>query len=160
MLLKYIVQAVAHEVNIVPGLHTTLISVPKFANADYITVFDKNRATIYDPTTTNVQTTEPPVLTAPWCNTMGLWKLPLEPQQITDTLNATFDLPSTRQTLAWYHAAAGFPTKETFIDAVRAGNYSTWPGLTIRMITRHFPDSVETAKGHLKGQRQGIRSTK
>ena len=64
MLLKYEIRAGAREVNIVPGLHTTLISVPKFADADYITVFDKNKATIYDATTTNVRTTEPPVLTA------------------------------------------------------------------------------------------------
>jgi hypothetical protein len=28
------------------------------------------------------------------------------------------------------------------------------------MINRHFPDSTETAKGHLKGQRQGKQSTK
>jgi hypothetical protein len=28
------------------------------------------------------------------------------------------------------------------------------------MIHRHFPDSDETVRGHLKGQRQGIRSTK
>ena len=39
-------------------------------------------------------------------------------------------------------------------------NYSTWPGLTIGMINFHFPDSVGMAKGHLKSQRQGIRSTK
>jgi hypothetical protein len=160
ILLKYDIRAGAREVNIVPGLHSTLISVPKLADADYITVFDKNKATIYDATTTQVKTTGPPLLTAPRCNDTGLWKLPLDPQHQTENLSALFDLPSTRQTMAWYHAAAGFPTKETFIDAVRASNYSTWPGLTIGMINRHFLDSIETAKGHLKGQRQGIRSTK
>ena len=110
--------------------------------------------------TTDISTTEPPVLTAPRCDGTGLWKLALEPNQPTDNLNAIFDLPSTRQTMLWYHSAVGFPTKETFLDAVRAGNYSTWPGLTVSMIHHHFPDSVKTAKGHLKGQRQGIRSTK
>ena len=161
MLLKHNIRDAAREINIVPGLHTTLISVPKLADANYITVFDKTTATIYDATTTKVRATEPPVLTAPRCHDTGLWKLPLDPAtQQTENLHALFDLPSTRQTLLWYHAAAGFPTKETFIDAVRAGNYSTWPGLTVGMINRHFPDSVETAKGHLKGQRQGIRSTK
>jgi hypothetical protein len=53
-------------------------------------------------------------------------------------------------------AAAGFPTKETITDAVCAGNYATWPGLTMQMINCHFPDSTETAKGHLKG----VQSTK
>jgi hypothetical protein len=101
----------------------------------------------------------------------GLWELPLKPLQTTssntrsaatqlETINVIFDLPSARQTLLWYHAAAGFPTKETFSNAVRAGNYSTWPGLTAKMIHCHFPDSNKTIRGPLKGQQQGICSTK
>ncbi len=53
-----------------------------------------------------------------------------------------------------------FPTKATFIDAVRNGNYSTWPKLMLTLINHYFPDSDKTIKGHLKGQRQGIGSTK
>jgi len=60
----------------------------------------------------------------------------------------------------YFHAAAGFPTKESFVDAVRAGNYATWPGLTTTLIAKHFPDSDKTQKGHMKGQRKGVRSTK
>jgi len=160
MLLRQPLREGAREVNIVPGLHSTLISVPKLADSDYITVFDKSQATIYDATTTAITATNPSILNAPRCTATGLWKLPLETSHPTETLSAIFDLPSARQTLLWYHAAAGFPAKETFIHAVRAGHYSTWPGLTANMIARHFPDSIETAKGHLKGQRQGIRSTK
>jgi hypothetical protein len=60
----------------------------------------------------------------------------------------------------YLHAAAGFPVKETFLDAVRAGNYATWPGLMTTLIAKHFPDSDETQKGHMKGQRKGVRSTR
>jgi hypothetical protein len=60
----------------------------------------------------------------------------------------------------YFHAVAGFPTKETFTDAVRAGNYTTWPGLTTTLISKHFPDSNETQKGHMKRQRKGVRLTK
>jgi hypothetical protein len=77
-----------------------------------------------------------------------------------DVANAIFDLPNSRQSLMYFHAAAGFPTKESFTDAVRAGNYATWPGLTTTLISKHFPDSDETQKGHMKGQRKGVRSTK
>jgi hypothetical protein len=76
------------------------------------------------------------------------------------TINVIFDLPSTRETFLWYHASAGFPPKENFIDAVRNGNYSTWPKLTVTLINHYYPDLDETIKGHLKGQRQGIRLTK
>ncbi len=34
------------------------------------------------------------------------------------------------------------------------------PGLTIAAHHKYFPDSDEMQKGHLKGQQQGIHSTK
>jgi hypothetical protein len=60
----------------------------------------------------------------------------------------------------YFYAAAGFPVKETFLDAVRAGNYARWPGLTTTLIAKHFLDLDETQKGHMKGQRKGVRSTR
>jgi hypothetical protein len=60
----------------------------------------------------------------------------------------------------YLHAAAGFPTKDTWIAVVKAGNFATWPGLTEQSIKRHFPESNETQCGHLKKQRQHVRSTK
>jgi len=104
---------------------------------------------------------------------MGLWKMNLDldykilgqmssDQFIAgvDEANAIFNLPNSRQPLMYFHAAAGFPTKESFMDAVQAGNYTTWPGLTTTLISKHVPDSDETQKGHMKGQRKGVRSTK
>ncbi len=77
-----------------------------------------------------------------------------------ESINALFNLPSTNQTALRYHAAAGWPEKETFLDAICKGNYATWPGLAVKMMSRHYPESVETEKVHMKGARQGIRSTK
>ncbi len=37
-----------------------------------------------------------------------------------------------------------FPTKETFLSAVRAGNYLTWPGLTTAPITKYLPNLDKT----------------
>ncbi len=78
----------------------------------------------------------------------------------TEQGNVIFDLPSSCQSFLWYHALAGWPPKETFLLAVRHGNYTLWPKLTTTMIHRYMPDSNETIKGHIKGQRQGIRSTR
>ncbi len=74
--------------------------------------------------------------------------------------NAIFDLPNSHQTLQYFHVVAGFPVKETFLAAVWTGNYSTWPGLTTTLISKHFPDLEETQKRHMKGQRKGVRLTK
>ena len=58
-------------------------------------------------------------------------------------------------------AAAGFPVKETWIRAVRAGNYTTRPGLSVKSIQKYCPDDAEeTLKGHMRGQRQRFHSKK
>ena len=43
MLLKHKIREGAREMNIVPGLHSTLVSVPKMVDEDYIVVFDKSQ---------------------------------------------------------------------------------------------------------------------
>ncbi len=170
MLLKHNLRLAAREMNIVPGLHLALVSIPKLADAGYTTIFNKDGATIYNDETTLITATSPPVLESERCEHTGMWKLDLNPTTSlstpegqaapNETLNVIFDLPSARETFLWYHASAEFPTKATFIDAVRNSNYSTWPKLTVTLINCYFPDSNETIKGHLKGQYQGIRSTK
>ena len=165
---KHNLRPAACEMNIVPGLLSTQISVPKLADAGYTTVYSKAGAVIYDDYTTTILASNPPVLDADRCDRTGLWKLPLDNKiKVTnmnsptnEAINAIFDLPSARQTFLWYHASAGFPVKESFIKAVRNGNYATWPKLTVTLIHRYMPDSAQMAKGHLKGQCQGICSTK
>jgi len=44
--------------------------------------------------------------------------------------------------------------------AIRAGNFATWSRLIIKSVNKHFPESEEIQKGHMKGQRQGVKSTK
>ncbi len=44
MLLKHNLRLAAWEMNIVPGLHSALVSIPKLADAGYITVFKKWRS--------------------------------------------------------------------------------------------------------------------
>jgi hypothetical protein len=78
MHLKNNLRPKASKMNIVPNLHSTLISVPKMADAGYIVVFDKKEARIYDATITIVLATKDPILVAPRCQDTGLWKLDLD----------------------------------------------------------------------------------
>jgi hypothetical protein len=173
MQLKHNIRARAGKMNIVPNLHWTLISVPKMADHGYIAVFDKTQARIYDGTTTTITTLREPLIIAPRCNITGRWKMELDldyeilGQEHSNhfiaginAANAIFNLPNTRQSLMYYHASASFPVKETFMDAVRSGNYATWPCLMTTLISMHFPDSKEMQKGHMKGQRKGVWSTR
>jgi hypothetical protein len=71
-----------------------------------------------------------------------------------------YSLPSTSQTIKYLHAAAGYPVEDTWIKAIKSGNYTTWPGLSATAARKHFPKSDKTQKGHMKRQRQGVRSTR
>ena len=62
--------------------------------------------------------------------------------------------------MRYLHVCAGFPTKATWVKAIQNGNYATWPGLTIKAVNKHFPESDETQQGHMRSIKQGVRSTK
>ncbi len=48
--------------NIMPNLQSTLIRIPKMADVDYIAVFDKKEARIYNAKVTIVSATKDPIL--------------------------------------------------------------------------------------------------
>ena len=109
-----------------------------------------------------------------------IWRIPLKPnwnnlntetallsQETSKILTSkaefihnVYELPNTEQVIAWYHAAAGYPTKATWIKAIEAGNYATWPLLTTKAVKKYFPEADETSKGHMRRVKSGVRSTK
>ena len=60
----------------------------------------------------------------------------------------------------YFHAAAGYPVYSTWLAAIKAGNYSSWPGITYSNARRYCPSADETIKGHQVQTRQNLRSTK
>ena len=79
-------------------------------------------------------------------------KTPFDPRSI--------DLPSVGALVGFYHACLGFPVKQTWLDAAKAGNFDSFDGLTYSNIARYCPDADETILGHLAQQRQNVRSTR
>jgi hypothetical protein len=196
----------ARTIDMVPAIkHNSLLSTSKFAEADYITVYDKDEVNIYDATTTKIVISEEAVLKGWRDPTDGLWRIPLVTNLEnlnTDTLlfdgpgghtpvdakydvastdttkeriaeltgkhrphhseavNNVYELPSIEQSIRYLHAAAGFPTKETWLAGIRKGNYSSWPMVNTRTVGKYFPESDETQEGHMRQRREGVRSTK
>ena len=128
----------ATEMHLVKDLHTSLVSVPKLADADYITVLDKKGAKIYDGYTTTIKVSEKAVLEGYRCKRTGLWRIPLKARVTNENIDTllidrpnpehaighVFKLPSTEKTVLCFHVAAGFPVKETWLKPIRAGNYA------------------------------------
>jgi hypothetical protein len=72
----------------------------------------------------------------------------------------SLDLPSIGALVGFYHACLGFPVKQTWLDAAKAGNCDSFDGLTYSNIARYCPDSDEIILGHLAQQHQNVRSTR
>jgi hypothetical protein len=72
----------------------------------------------------------------------------------------TLDLPSIGALVIFYHACLGFPVKQTWLDAIEAGNCDTFDGLIYSNVARYCPKASKTILGNLAQQRQNVRSTK
>ena len=141
----------------------------------YVTVFDENECNIYNEKKVKIDISKKAVLKGYWCKNSVLWRIPQKDTILNENIDTIildrpnpgeailhiFELPSTENTIKYMHAAAGFPVRETWIRAVRAGNYETWPGLSVKSIRKYYPhDAEDTLKGRMRGQRQGFRSTR
>ena len=144
-----------------------MVSVGKLGDAKYTTIFHPQGigVTIHDDMV-RMKLLSKPVLQG-WRDANGLWRLsnneknaPHTKQSKMEVSANVYTLPSIKQAIRYLHAAVGFPTKDLRIKAIKNGNFVTRPGLTVKTVNRHFPESVETQKGHMKKQRQNVRSTK
>ena len=161
----------AVDADMVPDLaKNSLLSTGKLADADYATVFTRDEVRVFDTEAAKLQVEGKVVMRGWRCKETGLWRIPLKPnwtnlntetallsQETSKILTSkaefiqnVYELPNTEQVIAWYHAAAGYPTKATWIKAIEAGNYATWPLLTTKAVKKYFPEADETSKGHMR----------
>ncbi len=68
----------AKDVRIMPGLERdSLLSIPKFADANYIAIFDKDEVNIYDTNKTTIIVSRGAILQGWGCMKTNLWQAPL-----------------------------------------------------------------------------------
>ncbi|KAL7503578.1 hypothetical protein ACHAXN_001353, partial [Cyclotella atomus] len=175
--LKRNFRGVAATADKVPELqNNSLVATSKLADENYHTVFTPTAVMVYDGE--NDPSYQVPIWKGWRCRETGLWRVPLvetvnnvntdtrllQPEEMLQAFNqqtlSVYNLQSKSEVVKYLHAALGFPTKETLLAATRAGFLTSWPGLNVSAINKYFPESVETQKGHMKHQRQGVRSTK
>jgi hypothetical protein len=171
-------------VHIVPGIERdSLLSIPKFADANYVAIFNKDKVNIYDAKKTTIIVSSGTILQGWQCKQTNLWQGPLiknVQNNNTDTvlcdrfpteflpdrplpskaIHNVYELKTQPELVGYYHAAAGFPTKPSWLKAIKNKQYASWPGLTWEAVNKHFPESKETLKGHGRKARSGLQSTK
>ncbi len=170
--LPYDVRAPAKDIHITPGIsENSLISTSKMADAGYITVFDQDHVKIYDANNTQIIATRSAVING-WRDTStGMWRVALLPTVSnvntdtallnrppteflpnrplpTEAIHNVYELKTQPELVRYLHAAAGYPTKSTWVKAIKNNQYASWPGLMTDAVRKYFPESEETHKGH------------
>jgi len=74
--------------------------------------------------------------------------------------NNAYTQKTLRDLVVYLHQAAFSPVPSTWIVAIDAGFFTTWPGLTSDLVRKHLAKSIATAKGHMRKKKMNIRSTK
>ena len=77
------------------------------------------------------------------------------------SLNIILRVDKKASDLASYlHAACFSPTKSIFLKVIQHNFLMSWPEVTTTLIKIHLHSNVHADLGHIKGERQRLRSTK
>jgi hypothetical protein len=63
--------------------------------------------------------------------------------------NNVYELTKIYDATQYLHAAAFSPVKSSFIKAIQAGKFATWPNLTAQHVKQYLEKSESTIKGHM-----------
>ena len=147
-----------------------LISVPQLCDSNMTVHFTKSKVTVVNDTgKTVLEGNRDPV--------QNLYMVPISdtvPIKVRQSENSNQPVTSpTAQTaagayeirampalIAYLHAASGYPPKETWLRAIEANYYTSFPVLTVKRVRKYLIEPEVTTLGHLKMIRKNVRSTK
>ena len=81
------------------------------------------------------------------------------PIQVFFFSNSSYHMKTLPDLVHPLHRACFSPVVDTWWKTIDAGYFTTWPGLTSRLVRKHLPNYTDTANGHLRLSRQHVRST-
>jgi hypothetical protein len=135
------------DMHIIPGIkHDSLLSIPKFVDTNYIAIFDKDKVNIYDANKTSIVVSHGAILQGWRCKQTNLWRVPLikdiknnntdtvlcdrcpteflpDRPPPSDAIHNMYKLKTQPEHVRYYHAAAGFPTKPSWLKAIKNKQY-------------------------------------
>ena len=150
--------------HIMPGFEQTLIGVGPICDAGFTVTFSSDAVVVKDYNERQIL--------GGWrehdCARLSRFSLLPDSEDVAATTSpaqtttqaalSAYDLPSVKALVRYFHAAAGYPVKDMWLKAVKAGNYVSWPGLTLANAANYCPSSDATVKGHMVQTRHNMRS--
>ena len=158
--------------HIFSGFTYNIFGIGNICDKYYKEIFTKNSVSIYD-------SNDQPFLKG-WRETSKakLWRILLRPdlrpdlakcppsnedtkayseeKQATLETFSAYGFPYVEALFIYFHAATGYPVRDTCLKAIKAGNYDSWPGLTYISATKYCPSADKTIKGHIVQTLQGV----
>jgi hypothetical protein len=146
----------------IQATHTALLPLPQLPLAAHVTLrrngIDKLRGDRdHINGLWNIRLSEPP-LSTPLSSAFPA-TAPTHNMRVCEHANNVYEMRNQSDLVAYLHRACFSPTKSTWLKAINAGYFATWLGLTVELVNKHLPKSIAKAKGHLRQERQNLRST-
>jgi hypothetical protein len=65
---------------------------------------------------------------------------------VIEAIHNVYELKTQPELAQYLHACVGFPTKLSWIKAIKNRQYASWPGLIVKAVAKYFPESKESMK--------------
>ena len=145
-----------------PHIQKSLLSLSAICNEGGVAIFSKHNMHIIKNGKIILKGTRD-TTTGLWLVPLSHCKLPPQAPMCKPSSNysaAVIETTKTKRELVRFlHASCFFPVKSTWIKAIRNGNFATFPGLTVDLVSKYLPVEIPTILGHQHRHKQGIRST-
>ena len=92
------------------------------------------------------------VMTVPFDRRTLIWKPDADGQAkpLFNIANNVHQIRSKEVSYDYLHRTVGYPVKKTLLQAIKEGFFTTWQGLTYKLVLKFLPaDKEEIAAGHL-----------
>jgi hypothetical protein len=78
----------------------------------------------------------------------GSWTVPLDEKTTknNESINSIYEISKVYDATQYLHSAAGSPVPSMFINAIRAGSFTTWPTLIAEHVTKYLENPRQLSK--------------
>ena len=138
----------------------------QFCDAGFIATFTKTQLYIYKNGTIILQGKQDLYNGMWYVNLVDQGPVTMSPE-IQKTIlgnpheaNSVYETIKKKDIITFLSQAMWNPVPATWIKAINAVFFATWPGLTAKLVREYLDDQPATVKGHMRANRANVRSTK
>ena len=101
------------------------------------------------------------ILTGKRSSTNGMWYIDLNDKNTDDIciennllVNSVYELRKQKNIINFLAKVMQNSIPDAWMQAIKAGFFTTWPGLTKKLVRKYYTRTIETEEGHMKARRK------